>query len=62
MIATATQHSPTQVYVYNEKGQYMFGLTGILVSFTSTTVTIKDKPDSNQIKVYDDKGRYKFGR
>ena len=62
MIATAIQHSPTLVYAYDEKGNYKFSVPGILVGFTSSTVTVKPSPDSNQVKVYDDKGRYKFGR
>jgi len=57
-ISVAKQNG-TSVEVYNEKGQYLFSRSGILVGFTAQTVAIQD---GNSISVYDSNGSYLFSR
>ena len=47
------------VRVYDENGSYLFSISGVLVSYTSSTVSIKD---GSFIRVYDSTGSYKFSR
>ena len=56
MIASAKQ-TGNSVKVYNEKGGCIFTKSGILVGFTSTTVTIKV---GNASKTYNEKGACMF--
>jgi hypothetical protein len=61
-IATAKQDSASQVYVYDDNGNYMFAVNGELVGYTSNTVSVKPDPSSEQVYVYDNTGSYKFAR
>jgi len=61
-IGTVKQNSPTQVYVYDENGNYKFAVNGELVGYTASTVSVKPNPSSNPIYVYDEKGQYKFAK
>ena len=58
MIAIAKQEG-NYVKLFDEKGGYMFCLTGELQGYTATTVSVKE---GTSIKVFDDKGAYKFCR
>jgi len=61
-IGTAKQNSPTQVYAYDDKGNYKFAVSGELVGYTGSTISVKPNPSSKQIYVYDENGRYKFAK
>ena len=60
MIASAKQDGST-VRVYNEKGSQLFSKTGILVGFTSSTVSIKDKSGST-VRTFNEKGGQLFSK
>jgi len=61
-IATVKQESSSQVYAYDQHGNYMFAVSGELVGYTGSTVTVKPNHSSNQVYVYDEKGHYKFAK
>lgn len=60
MIASAKQEGST-VRVYNEKGSMLFSKTGILVGFTSSTVSVKDTSGST-VRTYNEKGSLLFSK
>ena len=58
MIATAVQNG-SYVYVYDERGNQLYSKSGVLVGFTSTSVSVKN---GNYVHVYDEKGNTMFSR
>lgn len=58
LIGTAKQDG-SSVKIYDTNGSYITSVSGYLVGFTSTTVSVKDNPSSSTVRIYDNKGSYK---
>ncbi|MCL2282956.1 MAG: hypothetical protein FWC26_06525 [Fibromonadales bacterium] len=58
-IATAKQTDSNRVEVYNDSGNFMFSISGELMGFTSSTVSVKN---GSRIEVYGDDGNFKFSK
>lgn len=58
-ISTAIQKDSNNVYLYDQNDRLVIALSGTLLGYTSSTVSIKV---GNSIYVYDEKGRLKFVR
>lgn len=56
MIATAVNRTPTQVYVYNERGSVITTITGTLLGYTANSVTVRRNPVESFVYVYTLKG------
>lgn len=52
MIVHAVNRTPTQVYVYDEKGRVINTITGVLQGYTSNSVTVRRNPQDGVVYVY----------